>query len=149
MKTSALNKIEETARLKWERRWRTWWHELKDGAPDAARAVMGWALAHHCERDEFDRKAEAAVESVASNRGDWAALRDWFETLHERAGDALETGDLGTCPADLPAPTFVPTEEEMRNLVNRANRTPEGVAAAGLAHIAHTARTHNQFLESQ
>jgi hypothetical protein len=149
MKTRTLNKIEEAARPKWERRWRTWWHELKDRAPDPARAVMDWALAHHCEGDEFDRNAEAAVESVAPQRGDWTALRDWFETLHERTGDALESGELGTRPTDLPAPPVVPTEEEMSDLVDRTGRTPKGVAAAVLAHVAHTARTHNQFLNDQ
>jgi hypothetical protein len=149
MKTSALNKIEEAARPEWERRWRTWWHKLKDTAPDPARAVMDWALTHHCEKGAFDREAEAAVESVAPQRGDWAALRDWFATLHERAGDALESGDLGTCPTDLPAPPFVPTEEEISDLVDRADRTPEGIAAAVIAHVAHTARIHNQFLNGQ
>jgi len=149
MKTRKLNKIEEAARPNWERRWRTWWHELKNRAPDAARAVMDWALAHHCEGDEFDRNAEAAVETAQPQRGDWTALRDWFETLHERAGDALERGDLGTRPTDLPAPPFVPTEEEMSDLVDRADRTPEGVAAAVLAHVAHTARIHNRFLNNQ
>ena len=149
MKTSALNKIEKAARPEWERRWRTWWHELKDRAPDAVHTVMDWALTHHCEGGAFDRNAEAAVESVVPQRGDWTALRDWFETLHDRAGDALESGDLGTRPTDLPPPPDVPTEEEMSDLVDRADRTPDGVAAAVLAHVAHTARTHNRYLNHQ
>ena len=149
MKTRKLNKIEEAARPNWERRWRTWWHELKETAPDGARTVMDWTLEAHCEGDEFDRKAEAAVESVAPNREDWHALRDWFETLHKRAGGALETGDLGTRPTDLPPPPFVPTGDEMDTLLRRVDRTPEGVAAAVLAYYAHTARTHNQFLNQQ
>jgi len=149
MKTRALSKIEEAARSDWRRAWGKWWHGLKDGVPDRPRAVMDWALAHHCEGDSFDREAKAAVQAVTPDRGDWTELREWADTLHEETAEVLEHEDLGTRPSDLPAPPFVPTGNEYQALIRRAERTPEGVAAALFARTAYTARYHDQFLTEQ
>jgi hypothetical protein len=147
--TRALNKIEQAARPDWRREWGEWWQGLKDGVPEVPHAVMDWALEHHCEGGEFDRKAEAAVEEVMPERGDWHALCEWADALYSETTEILEEEDFGRRSTDLPAPPFVPTEDDISALVARADRTPEGVAAAVLARTAHTARYHNEPLTGQ
>ena len=140
--------LEEERRPQWEREWRQWWRTWERATPDPARDVLEWALAHHSEGDPFDQKTEVALGEEVLKRGDWDALRNWYETITDRAEEFLENGPISARPNALPAPPFVPTEEELDGLTDGTARTPRGAACAFLAHLGHVARHHHEYLQS-
>jgi hypothetical protein len=139
--------LEEEKRPQWKREWRQWWRTWERVTPGPARDVLEWALDHHSEGDPFDQKAEATLGEVAPERGTWEALRNWYDTVTDRAEECLEKGPLSARPNALPAPPFVPTEEELAGLTDGVERTPIGAACAFLAHLGHVAQHHHEYLQ--